>query len=196
MRSFLSTITSSAMLLSLVFNPTLANAQATNTVSAPPIQHVVVIFDENISFDHYFGTYPKAVNPPGQPRFVALPGTPSVNGLTASLLTNNPNLNSANGSGAANPFRLNRNQALTADQNHNYQPEQESFDNGAMDLFPSKTGTAGGTPNTYPSVVTTKGWVMGYFDGNTVTALWNYAQHFALSDNFFTSQFGHLLPAQ
>ena len=24
---------------------------------------------------------------------------------------------------------------------------------------------------------------MDYFDGNTVTALWNYAQHFALSDN-------------
>ena len=26
--------------------------------------------------------------------------------------------------------------------------------------------------------------VMGYFDGNTVTALWNYAQHFAINDNF------------
>ncbi len=26
---------------------------------------------------------------------------------------------------------------------------------------------------------------MGYYDGNTVTALWNYAQHFAMSDNSF-----------
>src|SRR3954468_186343 len=32
--------------------------------------------------------------------------------------------------------------------------------------------------------------VMDYFDGNTVTAMWNYAQHFALSDNTFGSTFG------
>ena len=32
-----------------------------------PIKHVVVIFDENISFDHYFGTYPKATNTDGTP---------------------------------------------------------------------------------------------------------------------------------
>jgi hypothetical protein len=32
--------------------------------------------------------------------------------------------------------------------------------------------------------------VMGYYDGNTVTALWNYAQHFAMSDNFYESTFG------
>ena len=31
---------------------------------------------------------------------------------------------------------------------------------------------------------------MGYYDGNTVTALWNYAQNFAMSDNFFDSEFG------
>src|SRR5204863_10100716 len=27
-----------------------------------PIQHLVVIFQENVSFDHYFGTYPTALN--------------------------------------------------------------------------------------------------------------------------------------
>ena len=31
---------------------------------------------------------------------------------------------------------------------------------------------------------------MGYFDGNTVTALWNYAQHFAMSDHSFNTNFG------
>ncbi len=45
-----------------------------------PIRHVVIIFDENISFDHYFGTYPHAANPPGEPQFHAAPGTPTVNG--------------------------------------------------------------------------------------------------------------------
>lgn len=51
-----------------------------------PIRHVVIIFDENISFDHYFGTYPYAANPPGEPQFHAAPGTPTVNGLTEALL--------------------------------------------------------------------------------------------------------------
>ena len=46
-----------------------------------PIKHVVVIFGENISFDHYFGTYPKAANTDGTP-FTAAQHTPKVNGLT------------------------------------------------------------------------------------------------------------------
>jgi phospholipase C len=191
MRSFLSIFLSGALLV-LGVNPSFA-AVVPGTPTTP-VQHVVVIFGENISFDHYFGTYPKAANPPGQPRFAPLPGTPTINGLTPALLTNNPNLNPANGNGASNPFRLNRNQALTADQNHNYGPEQASFDNGLMDLFPSKTGTAGGTPNTYPPVVTTQGLVMGYYDGNTVTAFWNYAQHFALNDASYNTQFGPSTP--
>jgi phospholipase C len=32
-----------------------------------PIKHLVVIFEENETFDHYFGTYPDALNPPGEP---------------------------------------------------------------------------------------------------------------------------------
>src|SRR5690242_21963872 len=86
-----------------------------------PIKHLVVIFDENISFDHYFGTYPKAANPPGEPTFIPLRLTPNVNGLTGPLAKRNPNLlNTKNSGGAANPFRLDRSQNLTADQNHGY----------------------------------------------------------------------------
>jgi phospholipase C len=159
--------------------------------TATPIKHVVVIFGENESFDHYFGTYPHATNPPGEPAFTAAPNTPSVNGLTPDLLTNNPNLNAANGTGAANPFRLDRSQAHTASMNHAYGPEQAAFDNGKMDLFPKNTGAAG-TGGT--GVFNTKGLVMGYYDGNTVTAMWNYAQHFAMSDNHYSSNFGPSTP--
>ena len=42
--------------------------------TAYPIEHLVVIFQENISFDHYFATYPVAANPPGEPHFVPKPG--------------------------------------------------------------------------------------------------------------------------
>ena len=45
-----------------------------------PIKHLVVIFQENVSFDHYFGTYPKATNTSGE-LFKAAKNTPSVNGL-------------------------------------------------------------------------------------------------------------------
>jgi phospholipase C len=156
------------MAFTIALGPIAAPAWAASN-SSTPIKHIVVIFQENISFDHYFGTYPNAVNPAGEPAFHARPGTPTVNGLTNALLNNNPNLNPANGTGATNPFRLDRTQAVTADQNHDYTAEQEADDMGAMDLFPE-------------------------FAGNTVTAYWNYAQHFALNDNSFSSTFGPSTP--
>ncbi|HTU36337.1 MAG TPA: alkaline phosphatase family protein [Candidatus Acidoferrum sp.] len=161
-----------------------------------PIKHLVVIFQENISFDHYFATYPTATNPAHEPAFRARPGTPTVNGLSGALMTINPNfLNTAgNGTSAANPFRLDRSQAATADQGHNYTPEQTATHMGLLDLYPASTGTAGPPPNAPPSAVTTKGLNMGYYDGNTVTALWNYAQYFAINDNSYSSTFGPSTP--
>ena len=160
--------------------------------TATPIKHIVIIYGENISFDHYFGTYPNAANPAGEPAFTATPGSPSVNGYTDALLKNNPNfLNSTgNGAGALNPFRLDRSQAATADQDHDYTPEQEAFHGGLMDAFPQYTGT----PGPPPAGITNNGLVMGYYDGNTVTALWNYAQHYAMSDNSYDTNFGPSTP--
>ncbi|PYM38383.1 MAG: phospholipase [Candidatus Rokuibacteriota bacterium] len=165
-----------------------------------PIEHVVVIFQENVSFDHYFATYPVAANPPGEPFFVAREGTPSVNGLgtlingqpSGVLLTLNPNaLNGANGADAINPFRLDRSQASTCDQGHNYGDEQLAFDQGLMDAFPAHTGKSCASTYAWEKG---KGLVMGYFDGNTVTALWYYAQHFAMNDNFYGTTFGPSTP--
>ena len=51
--------------------------------TATPIKHLVVIFQENNSFDHYFGTYPYATNPRDEPPFTAADDTPTVNGLKA-----------------------------------------------------------------------------------------------------------------
>ena len=195
MRPFLSILTIEMLVSGLLLHPPAAQAQSSAPIT--PIQHVVVIFGENISFDHYFGTYPNATNPQGQPAFKALPGTPSVNGLSGALLTDNPNLNTANGAGAANPFRLDRSQAATSDQNHNYTPEQMALHNGLVDLYPSSVGTAGTTePAQIPigSILGTKGINMGYYDGNTVTALWNYAQHYAMNDNSYDTAFGPSTP--
>jgi len=161
--------------------------------TATPIQHLVIVFQENISFDHYFGTYPYATNPRGEPQFQARRNTPTVNGLTPALLNSNPNLNPANGAGATNPFRLDRSQAVTSDQDHDYLAEQQAFDMGAMDLFPKFVGTPG-PPPAGGGITSTTGLNLGYFDGNTVTAIWNYAQHFAMSDNSFSTTFGPSTP--
>jgi phospholipase C len=118
------------VLAGLLLNPGMLGASppapAKSPKTATPIKHLVIIFQENVSFDHYFGTYPVALNGAGEPKFHAAAGTPSVNGYTSALLNNNPNLNPANGAGAANPFRFSRAEAATQDQNHDYTPEQQA----------------------------------------------------------------------
>jgi phospholipase C len=187
-----------SLLAGVLLNPAMIGAvpqhkDKDKVETATPIKHLVVIFQENVSFDHYFGTYPTALNLPGENPFYAKASTPTVNGFSPALLTRNPNLNPANGMAATNPFRLSPAQAATNDQDHNYTPEQEAYDGGLMDLFPEFTGTAGPPPGA-PPIADTKGLVMGYYDGNTVTAYWNYAQHFAMSDNSFDTNFGPSTP--
>jgi phospholipase C len=148
-----------------------------------PIQHLVVIFDENISFDHYFGTYPNAANTDGT-AFHAAKHTPSVNGLSHKLLTANPN--------SYNPDRLTHEQALTCDQDHGYFHEQEAYDNGKADKFVQFTDhdTCTGAPIIFGE----PGLVMDYYDGNTVTGLWNYAQNYSLNDNSYDTNYGPSTP--
>ncbi len=166
--------------------PSLAHDDETTT----PIKHVIVIFQENVSFDHYFATYPFAPNSTaGEPVFEARSDTPAVNGLLTGPAAppNNPTLN-ANGTGTIQPFRLGRNQATTCDEDHNYTDEQAAYHAGQMDLVVQKLSST--AANCAPD----KSTVMGYFDGNTVTALWNYAQQFAMSDNSFGTTYGPSTP--
>ena len=172
-----------------------------------PIRHVVVIYQENVSFDHYFGTYPKAANTDGQ-SFTAARRTPAVDGLapvtgrslppglrhSSNLLTSNPN--------SALPERLDSSATglagsaggqLTCDQDHNYSSEQQAFDNGKMDRFVESVGTDGGSTSPFGTPCTAS-TVMDYYDGNTVTGMWNYAQHYAMSDNSYGTTFGPSSP--
>jgi phospholipase C len=159
-----------------------ANAdEADHFPTTTPIKHLVIIFQENESFDHYFGTYPNAANPAGEPKFNPSPDTPSVNGLTPTLLNSNPN--------GVNPFRYDRTQVWTCNGDNTYMPEQLQFDMGLMDQFVTFTKVPPGCPDYGHG----SGFVMGYFDGNTVTALWNYAQNFAMSDNSYCTTFGSTL---
>jgi len=160
-----------------------ANANYPTTPSgttATPIKHVVVIFQENVSTDHYFATYPTATNAPNEPQFTAAPGTAGANGLTGPLLTSNPN-ELVTGKPSDNPARLDRTQPVTCDNDHDYTAEQAAMNGGLMNQFPAQTSCSDGL-------------VMDYYDGNTVTAVWNYAQNFALNDNAFGTTFGPSTP--
>jgi phospholipase C len=175
--------------------------------TATPIQHVVVIFQENVSFDHYFGTYPHAANTDGQ-SFTAAPGTPAVDGLlpatdpslpanmqhSTDLTQTNPN-SSLPQRFDSSPTGLSGSPGgqLTCDQNHNYSDEQQAFDNGNMDHFVQSLGT-GSNRSTPFGTPCQSSQVMNYYDGNTVTGLWNYAQHFAMSDNSYSTTFGPSSP--
>jgi phospholipase C len=164
-----------------------------DTKTATPIKHLVVLFDENVSFDHYFGTYPYAANTDGTP-FYAKPGTPKVNGLytkitksgpVGPLLTDNPN--------EYNPQRLTPSEGLTSDQNHDYTPEQDAVDNGKVDKYVQSTESA--TPSQgCGAEYCPPGIVMDYYDGNTATALWNYAQYYSMSDNDYDTTYGPSSP--
>ena len=100
-----------------------SNTAIAGITPSTPIKHLVVIFQENISFDHYFATYPNASNSnESEPQFIANTNTPSVNGLTASLLTGNPN--------SVNPFRIPRSNASTCDNDHTYTRQQEAYNGG------------------------------------------------------------------
>jgi phospholipase C len=176
-----------------------ANPPGPPSPGGSPIKHLVVIFQENVSFDHYFGTYPHAANSDGQlwhgaqgVKVNGLYDTPGLNGQ-GTLLTNNPNKDS--GGNQVNPRRLdptNLNDVLTCDQDHDYNDEQKAFDGGLMDKFVTSVGTGSGTSNTGAPCQASD--VMNYYDGNTVTGMWNYAKNFAMSDNFFGTTFGPSSP--
>jgi phospholipase C len=190
---------------------------AANYTTKTKIKHVVVVFGENVAFDHYFGTYPNAATVDGGAGFKAAANTPVPNNLqkpldvnttaftpiaSPTLLTANPNSSTGsgsatNGANASNPFLLLSLQAETASQGHGYGPEQAAYDQGKMDLFPFNTGHADSTAvaaATGIAATVGQGLVMGYFDGNTLGTWWNLAQTSALNDNSFTTNFGPSTP--
>ncbi len=159
-----------------------------------------------MSFDHYFGTYPFAANLPGETPFHAARNTPTVNGLYDNVVAGKPTgpLLTANPNGAVT--RLGPADPMTCDQNHGYTAEQNAADHGAEDAYPANTGNGlslsqclsglsdRGQPETAPAGTGSNPAALAFYDGNTVTALWNYAQHFSMSDNAYGTTYGPSTP--
>ena len=166
MQKLVATSLASLMFAGTLVNPTFAEAQSGTTT---PIKHLVVIFQENVSFDHYFGTYPKALNPAG--RAALSSPSPERRGEWPHrriALQQSQFLNTRQRSGAQpTPSASIAPKPQPPIRTTTTLPEQQAFHGGLMDSFPKYTGTPGPPPNGQ----TTTGLVMGYYDGNTVTAL-------------------------
>jgi phospholipase C len=166
--------------------PTVASPQTKLFKAAPslktqtPIKHLVIIFQENVSFDRYFATYPRALNLANETPFHAKAGTPSVNGLTPQLIESNPN--------SIKPYRMAGN-FQPCSQDHDYPMEIKANNGGLLNKFVEY-----GSYQDANYQQKCLGEVMGYYDGNTVSAMWNYAQNFALNDNSFGTTFGPSTP--
>ncbi|GAA4049042.1 hypothetical protein GCM10023063_40750 [Arthrobacter methylotrophus] len=192
--SALAASTIAAGMIGLGMAPVTASANDDYQGTATPIKHVVVIFGENVSFDHYFATYPQASNTPGEtqqgtgaaaPAFTAAKNTPKNIATLAQdklLAPNNPN--------SVQPRRLTPGQAITCDQDHEYTAEQKAYNSGRMNKFVENTSM----DNCSGGQFARPGLTMDYYDGNTVTGIWNYAQNFAMSDSHFSTTFGPSSP--
>ena len=124
----------SAWLLPFLGTQLLFGKEPSKVNTATPIKYLVVIYQENRSFDHYFGTYPIAENKPGETPFHPKKGTSGVNGFSPALLTINQNL--------IQPYRLAPSQANTEISDKNYAPLQEAYYRGTMAYF-VKAGSTG-----------------------------------------------------
>ena len=147
------------------------------------IQHIVVIYAENRSFDHLYGSFPGAdgiaqataeektqVDRRGKP----LPYLPPVytNGKPDPRFPRRL----ANG-----PFRIDappingRLDQVLPSPIHAYYQNREQIDGGKNDKFVAMSNVGA--------------WVMGYFDGSK-TRTWQWAREYTLADHFFMAAFG------
>jgi phospholipase C len=159
-------VAASLLALALVFAPGTAAALE----GIHKIQHVIVIMQENRSFDSYFGTYPGA------------------NGIPAGVCVHDP----LNG-GCVKPFHD------PADENyggpHGSHQFVKDLDAGKMDGFVEqaekgmecKTTEPGCSPCAESGSSAKCVDVMGYHDAREIPNYWTYAQNFVLQDNMFES---------
>lgn len=169
----------------------LINQSASDIKTASPIKHTVVIFQENRTFDNYFGTYPYASG------FKPLNGTPQdvrnfkyVTGDVTRDANGNVYNPDANGLPIYPWHDAGKGAIQETDVNHGYSPMISMVDGGKMDKFYQVNHDSG-----KPTDTNDKGLLsMSYFDYNDIPAYWQYAQHYALADNYFQPVFGPSTP--
>lgn len=133
------------------------------------IQHVVILIQENRSFDHYFGSYK---------------GVRGFSDASAAYQQSDPSNTTASPVGKLLPFHLDSstvNSACTPDITHDWVPQHQSWDNGAMDGFVTSRLPI----NANDAVLS-----MGYYNRGDLPYYYALADAFTICDNYFCSVIG------
>lgn len=156
-----------------------SNGYGTNTdnTGIHKIKHVVVIMQENRSFDTYFGTYPGADGIPMQNGVPTVCVPDPASGQCVKPFHDTKDENGGGPHGAVN---------ATADIN-----------GGKMDGFiaQQEKGKKGCTDVNDPACSNGMPDVMGYHTASEIPNYWSYAQHFTLQDHMFEPNASWSLPA-
>ncbi len=164
--------------------PTAVPAPAANTndlaLAQTRIKHIVIIMQENRSFDTYFGTYPGA---DGIPMQNGLPSVCSLDPQTGQCIKPFYNPNDVNSGGP-----------------HGASSAAADIDGGKMDGFVAQFRQAakdckGHNPNTPGCVEGQTPDVMGWHDARQIPNYWAYAQNFVLQDKMFEPNASWSLPS-
>lgn len=164
---------------------------ASKVVTKTPIQHVVIIMQENHSFFNYWGDYPGVIggvadatcqqtaSPKQLQRVNATTTDDDDEGFTGTAPPVVNSTTSPNGSQVICPFETN-NPISTGPLNHSGPTANIAYDNGSMDgfLLANKNN-----PN-----------VMSYYNATVLGYYWGLAEHYTLNDMFFSSYMSYSLP--
>jgi phospholipase C len=151
---------------------------------ASKIKHVVIIMQENRSFDHYFGTYPGA------------DGIAMANGKAKACIPTGP------GSPCARPYHST--QDVNGGGPHTAEDAQLDVNGGKMDGFylrllaaQAECGVGSVNPNCAGEGLSGAATydVMGYHDRGDIPNYWAYADNFVLQDHMFEPTASWSLPA-
>jgi phospholipase C len=158
------------------------DAEAAGRTGIHKIRHVVIIMQENRSFDSYFGTYPGADGIPG---LAGNPGTlPCVP---------DPDRHSCE-----SPYHDSKNR--NAGGPHGHVTAQSDIAGGRMDgyIAQAELGRTSYCKTHFDdprcSYMPGKPDVMGYHDWREIPNYWDYASHFVLQDHMFESDASWSLP--
>jgi phospholipase C len=157
-------------------------ARLTDRHGIHKIRHVVIVMQENRSFDSYFGTYPGA------------DGIPGLAGNPGTL----PCLPDPDSGGCDEPYHDARNR--NAGGPHGHITALSDIASGRMDGFvaQAEAGRSGFCKKHFDdprcSLTPGKPDVMGYHDWREIPNYWDYASQFVLHDHMFESDTSWSLP--
>ena len=157
-----------SLLVLLLSNATIHTA--TTVAPKTPINHIVILMQENHSFDQYFGTFPGLA-----PGFGIDPTVCEPYNIT------NPS------QGCVHPFNADAISSTIQNNGlgHSTKVSRRAYDNGKMDGFVYAQLLEGRPdPN----------FAMAYFTNHTIPNYWNLASYFTLDANFFSSILSYSYP--